>query len=97
MADLLAAAELQAALAALPGWTVADGELVKTFRFASYLQGVEWVNRVAAEAERRNHHPDLHLGWRQVGVRLSTHSAGGLTRLDVELAARIERLAAEAG
>lgn len=97
MADLLAAADLQAALAALPGWTVAGGELVKTFRFAGYLQGVEWVNRVAAEAERLNHHPDLHLGWRRVGVRLSTHSAGGLTRLDVELATRIERLAAEAG
>lgn len=78
-----------AQMTALPGWQVEGRELAKEFRFASYLAGIEFVQRVAGLAEAMNHHPDLVVGWRKVTVRLSTHSAGGLTRLDFELAGQI--------
>ena len=87
--ELLSEETLQAALATLPGWQLEDRELVREFRFDSYLAGIEFVNRVAQEAEALNHHPDLLVGWCQVTVRLTTHSAGGLTGLDVTLAGNI--------
>jgi 4a-hydroxytetrahydrobiopterin dehydratase len=87
--ELLSEEALQTALASLPGWQLAGRELVREFRFDSYWAGIEFVNRVAKEAEALNHHPDLFVGWCQVNVRLTTHSAGGLTGLDATLAGTI--------
>lgn len=87
--ELLSDEALQSALTALPGWQLEGRELVREFRFDSYMAGIEFVNRVAQEAEALNHHPNLLVGWRQVTVRLTTHSAGGLTGLDVTLAGNI--------
>ena len=86
---LLSEEALQQQMTALPGWLVEGCELMKEFRFESYLAGIEFVQRVAGMAERMNHHPDLYIGWRKVTVHLNTHSAGGLTRLDFELAGQI--------
>lgn len=87
--ELLTESTIQQQLAVLPTWHLEGQELVKEFRFASYLAGIEFVRRVAIMAEATNHHPDLFVGWRKVTVRLSTHSAGGLTRMDFELAGHI--------
>ncbi len=87
--ELLSEEGVQQQMTALPGWQIESRELVKEFRFASYLAGIEFVRHVAVLAEAMNHHPDLVVGWRKVTVRLSTHSAGGLTRLDFELAGQI--------
>lgn len=87
--DLLSQEAIQRHMAALPGWQVEGRELVREFRFSSYMEGIEFVRRVALLAEAMNHHPDLLVGWRRVSVRLSTHSAGGLTVLDFELAGQI--------
>jgi len=87
--ELLSESAIQQQMAALPAWQLEGKELVKEFRFASYLAGIDFVRRVAVLAEALNHHPDLLVGWRKVTVRLSTHSAGGLTRLDFELAGQI--------
>ncbi len=87
--ELLSESAVQQQVTTLPGWQVEGTELVKEFRFTSYLAGIEFVRRVAVLAESMNHHPDLLVGWRKVTVRLSTHSAGGLTRLDFELAGQI--------
>ncbi len=87
MRALLTAEEIQTRLAALPGWSLEGNEIVKTFSFPSYLAGIDSVNTVAKHAEEMNHHPDLHIGWRKVTVRLSTHSEGGVTELDFKLAA----------
>ena len=84
--------EVSALAETLPGWTVEGVELVKTFAFAGYLDGIDFVVRLAREAEAMNHHPDLAVGWRKVTVRVSTHSARALTELDVELARRADRL-----
>jgi len=67
--------------------------MVKLFRFPTYLAGVDFVSSLARAAETMNHHPDIHLGWRKVRVRLTTHSAGGLTVLDTRLATVAESLA----
>ncbi len=87
--ELLSESAIQQQMTPLPGWQREGTELVKEFRFTSYLAGIEFVRRVGGLAEAMNHHPDLFVGWRKVTVRLTTHSAGGLTRLDFELAGQI--------
>lgn len=84
---------IAAALSALPGWEQHGVTITKTWRFKSYLAGIEFVNRVAKAAEALDHHPDLHVSWRKVQATLSTHSANGLTEYDMELARRIDALA----
>lgn len=91
--SLLTEEEIAAALTTLEGWSVEGNELVKTFRFPSYLAGIDFVSRLAHAAEAMNHHPDLLVGWRKVVMRVCTHSAGGLTELDVALAREADRLA----
>ena len=86
MSSTLSSKDLDACLALLPGWVEEGSEIVKTFAFSSYLDGIEFVNSVAHQAEAMNHHPDLVVGWRKVTVRLTTHSAGGITELDLRLA-----------
>lgn len=90
---LLTEEEITAVLATLPGWSAEGKELVKTFRFTSYLAGIDFVSRLGHAAEAMNHHPDLLVGWRKVTMRVTTHSAGGLTELDVALAREADCLA----
>lgn len=82
--------EVQAALASLPGWAVQGGALVKQFALPSFPAAVELVNTVAAMAEEANHHPDLDIRYDKVRVALVTHSEGGITGKDLEMAQRIE-------
>jgi 4a-hydroxytetrahydrobiopterin dehydratase len=88
---LLTADELRDDLRGLaPGWAVAGNALVRTVEFDSFLTAVRFVDELAPAAERLDHHPDLRLSWRTVEVTLSTHSAGGLTGLDLELARELD-------
>ena len=79
-------------LSALDGWAQQGQAIVRSYRFPSYLAGIDFVVAVAREAEAMNHHPDLQVGWRKVGATLSTHSAGGITDLDFALAQRMNAL-----
>jgi 4a-hydroxytetrahydrobiopterin dehydratase len=81
------------ALARLPQWRREGAEIVRDVKFKTYLDGAAFVGHVANIAEQMNHHPDIHLGWRKVTLRLSTHSKGGLTAMDFDLAQKIEALA----
>jgi 4a-hydroxytetrahydrobiopterin dehydratase len=83
---------ISAFLTATPGWERRDGALARTFSFRDYGAGVAFAVRVALAAERRDHHPDIRLSWGQVNVAWSTHDAGGITALDVEMAKRTEEL-----
>ncbi len=74
-------------------WIELDGGLEQTFELPSFAEAVAFVNRVAELAEQENHHPDLMLSYRKVTVRWTTHSAGGITDRDRELAARTDGLA----
>ena len=86
-----------AALAPLlaAGWVLPEGRdaLEKTFRFADFVGAFGWMARAALVAERMDHHPEWTNVWNRVSVTLTTHDAGGLTALDVELAAKMDVLA----
>ena len=89
MPRLLDDDEITAALGDLPGWERADDALVRTAALPSFPAAITVVDRVAAIAEKRDHHPDIDIRWRNLTFRCSTHSAGGITELDVALALSI--------
>ena len=85
--------EIGAELARLGDWE-RDGEAIaKTFERADFVDSIRFVDRLVEPAEDMGHHPDLEISWNKVRVSLSTHSAGGLTANDFELARRIDALA----
>jgi 4a-hydroxytetrahydrobiopterin dehydratase len=98
MPRLLDDNEIGAALGGLPGWERDGYALVRTAALPSFPAAITVVDRVAAIAEKRDHHPDIDIRWRNLTFRCSTHSAGGVTELDVALAAAIsEEIAAGGG
>jgi 4a-hydroxytetrahydrobiopterin dehydratase len=85
--------QITARLSGLSGWQVVNGQLTKTFNVRSFAHGVLFLGAIGQLAEAANHHPDLSLhGYSHVAVSLSTHSEGGLTEKDFDLAAQIEAL-----
>lgn len=80
-------------LRAHPGWLRDGDALVREFKFADFSAALGFVVRVGLAAERRDHHPDLMLGWGRAQVLWTTHDAGGVTSLDLELAAQTDALA----
>ena len=93
MSELLDEDEIDALLRDLPGWEREGEAITKRFDRRDFAGSVEFVRRIAEPAEAMNHHPDLAIAWNEVRVSLSTHSAGGLTARDFELARRIDQLA----
>ncbi|MBB4041294.1 4a-hydroxytetrahydrobiopterin dehydratase [Microvirga flocculans] len=89
-------AERSELLPALEGWALVEGRdaLRKTFVFDDFNAAFGWMTRVALAAEAMNHHPEWFNVYNKVDVTLSTHDAKGLTRRDIELAQRMDRLAA---
>ena len=73
-----------------PDWEVGGDEMTRTVVLDDFSQAMAFVTRVAIAAEVLDHHPDIDIRWNKVMLRLSTHSAGTLTGLDRELAARID-------
>lgn len=80
-------------LAAHAGWTSNGAALTKRFTFGDFGSAMAFGVRVGFEAEKRDHHPDLELGWGRASVTWSTHDAGGITELDLALAERCDELA----
>ncbi len=78
----------------LRGWELIDGKLIqKTVTCKSFLDAVNFIQRIAPLAEAEDHHPDLHLtGYRKLTIALSTHAIGGLSENDFILAAKIDQL-----
>jgi 4a-hydroxytetrahydrobiopterin dehydratase len=88
----LTSAELNAALVQLKGWELVSEALEKKFHFSSFRAAMDFINRVAVEAEEMNHHPDWSNSYSSVHIRLFTHNIKGLSQLDLELAKRINKL-----
>ena len=82
--------EIQRSLGTLSGWSRRGDALVKTFTFPRFGDGIAFVARVAGMADAMDHHPDIDIRYTRVTFTLSTHSAGGITQLDLDLAAKIE-------
>ena len=81
--------ELEAALAALPGWEIDQGKLYREFVFDDFNAAFGFMSRVALAAEAADHHPEWFNVYNRVRVHLTTHDAGGVTRRDLELATRM--------
>lgn len=96
MTTRLTDAERAAGLAALSGWSLVPGRdaITRRYQFKDFSEAFGFMTRVALAAERMNHHPEWFNVWNRVEITLSTHDAGGLTRLDLDLAAALDRLAA---
>jgi 4a-hydroxytetrahydrobiopterin dehydratase len=90
---LLDDAEIEARLAKLPGWERNGEAISKTFDRGDFVGSVRFVDSLVESAEAKSHHPDVAISWNEVEVSLSTHSEGGLTAADFELAAQIDALA----
>jgi 4a-hydroxytetrahydrobiopterin dehydratase len=73
-------------LGAHPTWSREGEALVRTYTFADFSAALGFVVRVGLLAEKRDHHPDVELGWGRAKLRWTTHDAGGITALDAELA-----------
>lgn len=88
----LSPGDIVSQLATLANWTQEGEALKRTCKFKSYQATIDYVVLAAGAAEAMNHHPDLLVTWRKIEVTLSTHSAGGITDLDFNLAKRMEEL-----
>lgn len=90
---LLSDSEIEARLAEHPGWERAGDAIAKTFERGDFVGSVRFVESLVNPAEAMNHHPDLEISWDKVTVSIATHSEGGITAADFELAAKIDGLA----
>ena len=90
---------VQAALAQAPGWTAVSGReaITRTWRFRDFNQAFGFMTRVALAAEKLDHHPEWSNVYNRVEAILATHSAGGVTELDVALARKMDEAAAALG
>jgi 4a-hydroxytetrahydrobiopterin dehydratase len=91
MPKQLTETEVASALKRLEGWTLEGQTIRKLYTFKAFADGIRFVDRVAVEADEMDHHPDIDIRYTTIVVALSTHSAGGLTPKDFELAERIDR------
>ncbi len=89
----LSAAEIEQRMTSVDGWTLDGNAIRKQYTFAGFPEAVAFVNRIAPEAERADHHPDILINYKRVTLTYSTHSEGGLTTRDFEGAAAADRLA----
>ena len=86
-------AQIEAALPSVPDWKRTGDAISRTYKFKDFPAAIKFVSTVAELAERANHHPDIDIRWNKVALALSTHSEGGLTKSDFDLAKRIDALA----
>lgn len=92
---ILTEEQIREALAAgdLPGWRLGDGEILKNYKFSSFMEAIAFIDRMAERAEAANHHPDLENHYNRVRVALHTWSENGITEKDIALARAIEAAA----
>jgi 4a-hydroxytetrahydrobiopterin dehydratase len=89
--------ELGRQIRALPGWVGDVSALHRSYAFPDFPTAITAVDEIAVVAEAMQHHPDIDIRWRTLHLTLSTHDAGGVTQLDVELAHRIAEIATALG
>lgn len=93
MPQILSQDEIAGALTELDGWTGDTSQLRRSVKAPTFTSGIRLVDAVAEVAEQLDHHPDIDIRWTTITFTCSTHSAGGVTALDVALAHRIDELA----
>ena len=95
MREKLSPEQRAQALKSLPGWSLVEGReaITRSFKFKSFSEAFGFMARAALEAEKLDHHPEWFNVYNRVDVVLATHSAGGLTELDVKLAGKMDLIA----
>ena len=91
MSGLLDDSAIAQGLQRLPQWRLEGRRIVRVVNCADFAAALDFVNRVGALAEEANHHPDIEIRWNKVTLQLTSHSEGGLTAQDLDLAARLEK------
>ena len=89
---LLSEEKINDELRGLEGWEQNGNEIIKQFKFKNFVESVGFVNKTAILAEKADHHPDILIQYNKVNLTLSTHSEGGLTEKDFNLAREIEKV-----
>jgi 4a-hydroxytetrahydrobiopterin dehydratase len=89
--------EITRQLAELPDWSGDADTIHRSYTLPDFPAAVRAVDGMAVVAEEMHHHPDIDIRWRRLDLTLSTHDAGGVTQLDVELAHRIHEIVTELG
>ena len=79
-------------LKAIPNWSKRAQTIVRTFKFEGFLNSIDFVNRIAKRAEKRNHHPDIDIRFNKVTLTLTTHDEGGITEKDFSLARQCDEV-----
>ena len=91
--SLLTQDEITKKLSSLSSWVQEENQIVKLFQFKDFTEALSFVNKVGAEAEKMDHHPDIFIhSWNKVKITISTHSEGGITKKDFQLVEKIEGL-----
>ena len=90
MPERLSDISIQRELGNLPGWTRRGEVITKTFQFRDFLTGIDFVTAVAKAADAADHHPDIDIRYTKIICSLSTHSAGGITQMDLDMAKKID-------
>jgi 4a-hydroxytetrahydrobiopterin dehydratase len=90
---VLSKAEIQEKLKGMPGWSLMGKSVHKKYTLKSFMPAIDLVNKIAAVAEKAGHHPDITINYNIVAISLSTHSEGGVTEKDFDLARQIDQLA----
>lgn len=90
---LVSESEIEAFVEAHPAWAKEGDVIARTYEFADFNESMGFVTRVALAAEKADHHPDIDIRWNKVRLVLSTHSEGGITQKDLDLARSISLLA----
>lgn len=97
MPALLEPEAVQTLLQEVPEWQLEENTIARTFEFTTFPLAIVFVDRVAEEAEKANHHPDIDIRWKKVRLVLSSHSAGGLTSDDFTLARKLDQVFSQGG
>ena len=92
MSEILSSGDIKEELKRVPEWDHEKKQIERTFEFDDFLQAIDFVNAVAEIAEEDEHHPDIDIRYNKVTLVLSTHSKGGLTERDFDLAEKIDTL-----
>ncbi len=93
MPDLLSEEAIQEKLDRLNQWELKGNAITRKFEFSDFVESMQFVNKLVNPAENLNHHPDIQISYNEVTLSLTTHSAGGLTENDFQLASQIDEIA----
>ena len=96
MPERLSDIAIQRELGGLPGWSRRGDVITKTYQFKAFLTGIDFVDAIGKAAESADHHPDIDIRYTKIVCSLSTHSAGGITQKDLDMAKQIERISEKA-